>query len=74
MSAGRELHGCDTGDAKITKGYKLPSKHVIHTVGPRYSPSEVEIQAKLLASCYKRSLEVASDNSLKSIVSCLTDA
>ncbi|KAI0805962.1 A1pp-domain-containing protein [Irpex lacteus] len=61
----RTLGGCATGDAKITKGYNLPAKHVIHTVGPVYDDSDVEECAKLLASCYRRSLEVAVDNSLK---------
>jgi hypothetical protein len=68
---GRELNGCDTGDSKITKGYNLPSKHVIHTVGPIYSSPDVDVKAEQLASCYKRSLEVAAENSLKSIVSYL---
>lgn len=60
------LMGCKTGNAKITKGYNLPAKHVIHTVGPvwhRGSRGEPE----LLASCYRRSLEVAVGNRLKSI-------
>ncbi|EIN10011.1 A1pp-domain-containing protein [Punctularia strigosozonata HHB-11173 SS5] len=63
----RTLNGCETGDAKITKGYKLPSKHVIHTVGPVYSSSNVETKASQLASCYRRSLELATENSLRHI-------
>ena len=59
------LHGCETGDAKITLGYNLPAKHVIHTVGPIYSGDNSD--PIKLASCYKRSLEVAKDNNLHSI-------
>lgn len=61
----RTLGGCKTGDAKITKGYKLPSEHVIHTVGPIYSGSADD--PVLLASCYSKSLELAKDNNLHSI-------
>ncbi|VDB92317.1 unnamed protein product [Peniophora sp. CBMAI 1063] len=61
------LDGCETGDAKITKGYRLPARHVIHTVGPVYSASKEDRVASLLASCYRRSLELASEHSLKSI-------
>lgn len=60
------LGGCQTGDAKITKGYRLKAKHVIHTVGPIYHSAGKEAP-KLLASCYRRSLEVASENKLKSV-------
>ena len=55
------LHGCDTGDAKITSAYKLPCKKVIHTVGPMGEYPEK------LSSCYKRSLDVMKSNSLRSI-------
>lgn len=61
----RTLGGCETGDAKITKGYNLKAKHVIHTVGPVY-PAGGKAPV-LLASCYRRSLEVASENKLKSV-------
>ncbi|KAI9061110.1 A1pp-domain-containing protein [Trametes sanguinea] len=63
----RKLNGCDTGDAKITKGYNLPARHVIHTVGPIYSSSNVETKAQQLASCYRTSLQLAVQNSLKHI-------
>jgi len=62
----RTLGGCETGDAKITKGYNLKARHVIHTVGPIYHSSGRKAP-ELLASCYRRSLEVASQNKLKSI-------
>jgi O-acetyl-ADP-ribose deacetylase (regulator of RNase III) len=62
----RTLRGCETGDAKITKGYNLKAKHVIHTVGPVYRRDGKQAP-ELLASAYRRSLEVASENGLKSI-------
>lgn len=64
------LKGCDTGDAKITDAYELPCKRVIHTVGPIYH-REKRVDASrpetLLRSCYRRSLEVAVENDMKSI-------
>jgi O-acetyl-ADP-ribose deacetylase (regulator of RNase III) len=62
----RALHCCRTGDAKITRGYKLPAKHVIHTVGPVYNDG-LRGEAELLASCYRRSLEVAVKNGCQTI-------
>ncbi len=62
----RALNGCATGEAKITKGYNLPSAHVIHTVGPVWHGGNQEEPQKL-ASCYQRSLEVAVGNGLSSI-------
>ncbi|KAJ7052580.1 A1pp-domain-containing protein [Mycena amicta] len=59
------LGGCETGDAKITKAYRLPSKHIIHAVGPVYSRSEN--RARQLASCYRMSLDIAVKNDLKHI-------
>lgn len=64
----RGLGGCRTGEAKLTSGYKLPADYVIHTVGPVYSGSEED--AKLLASCYINSLELAKDNNFESIAFC----
>ncbi|KAA1467690.1 A1pp-domain-containing protein [Dentipellis sp. KUC8613] len=63
----RTLNGCETGNAKITKGYNLPSSHVIHAVGPVYSSSNVAAVAEQLASCYRRSLRLAAENGLKQI-------
>jgi len=60
------LGGCQTGEAKITKGYRLKARHVVHTVGPIYH-SEKKRAPELLASCYRRSLEVASQNNLRSV-------
>jgi O-acetyl-ADP-ribose deacetylase len=62
----RGLGGCATGDAKITKGYRLPARHVIHTVGPIWAGGG-RGEAELLASCYRRSLEVAAENALRTI-------
>ncbi|KAJ7475727.1 A1pp-domain-containing protein [Mycena latifolia] len=61
------LGGCDTGESKITGAYKLPSKHIIHTVGPVYSRSDVENRARQLESCYSTSLNLAVENNLKHI-------
>ena len=61
----RTLGGCRTGHAKITKGYNLKARHVIHTVGPVYSGSEKD--AILLASCYTSSLNIARENDLHTI-------
>ena len=61
----RTLHGCRTGEAKITKGYNLKARHVIHTVGPIYSGSPKD--AQMLRKCYRNSLELAYINDLHSI-------
>lgn len=62
----RTLNGCATGDAKITKGYRLPARHVIHTVGPVWHGG-TKGEPELLASCYRRSFAVARENNLSSI-------
>jgi O-acetyl-ADP-ribose deacetylase (regulator of RNase III) len=62
----RMLHGCKTGDAKITKGYRLPAKHVIHTVGPVWNGGKLD-EENLLASCYRRSLELCEKHGLASV-------
>jgi O-acetyl-ADP-ribose deacetylase (regulator of RNase III) len=60
------LGGCDTGDAKITKGYRLPARHVIHTVGPVWKDGRHD-EPVLLESAYRRCFEVAHQHGLKSI-------
>lgn len=73
MAAGPELvaecrtidGGCPTGEARITKGYQLPAKHVIHTVGPVYNGEPEE--SALLSGCYKNSLTLAEENNIESI-------
>ena len=60
------LRGCATGEAKITAGYKLPARHVIHTVGPVWHGGR-HGEPELLASCYRRSLELAVSHALASI-------
>lgn len=62
----RLLNGCKTGDAKITKGYRLPAKYVIHTVGAVWRDGK-NGEPDLLASCYQRSLKLASTHDIKSI-------
>jgi O-acetyl-ADP-ribose deacetylase (regulator of RNase III) len=60
------LGGCPTGDARITGGYRLPAKHVIHTVGPVWHGGD-KGEPGLLASCYRRAFQLAHDHGLKSI-------
>lgn len=62
----RTLDGCKTGDAKITKGYRLQARHIIHTVGPIYQQNNTLVQEQL-ASAYRRSLEVAEANNIRTI-------
>lgn len=62
----RELGGCPTGEAKITAGYRLPARHVIHTVGPVWHGGN-QGEADLLAACYRHSLELAEDHGLSSL-------
>jgi O-acetyl-ADP-ribose deacetylase (regulator of RNase III) len=62
----RKLGGCKTGDAKITGGYRLPARHVIHTVGPVWRGGG-HGEAELLASCYRNSLALAVENDCRSV-------
>lgn len=62
----RTLHGCATGQAKLTRGYRLPARFVIHTVGPIYRDGR-HGEPELLASCYRQSLELAERNGLHTV-------
>ena len=62
----RLLGGCETGEAKITGGHRLPAKHVIHTVGPVWRGGE-EGEPGMLASCYRRSLDLAHENGCRTV-------
>lgn len=62
----RLLHGCRTGDAKITRGYDLPARYIIHTVGPVWNGGENH-EDQLLASCYSRCYRIAREKGLRSI-------
>lgn len=62
----KTLNGCFTGNAKITKGYRLPAKYIIHTVGPVWYGGKKN-EAEKLASCYRKSLTLATSNSIKTI-------
>jgi O-acetyl-ADP-ribose deacetylase len=62
----RLLGGCSTGDAKLTRGYRLPARYVIHTVGPVWHGGSHD-ESELLASCYRRSIEVAAATGLRSL-------
>ncbi len=62
----RTLGGCPTGSARITAGYNLPAAHVIHTVGPVWRGGDAG-EGELLASCYRKSLELAREHRLKSV-------
>jgi O-acetyl-ADP-ribose deacetylase (regulator of RNase III) len=66
LAACRKLDGCETGSAKITPGYRLPARHVIHAVGPVWYGGDGN-EEDLLASCYRTSLIVAGDHGLQSI-------
>ena len=66
LAACRSLGGCDTGDAKITRGFRLPARHIIHTVGPVWRGGN-HGEAGLLAACYRQSLQLAADHRLQSI-------
>jgi O-acetyl-ADP-ribose deacetylase (regulator of RNase III) len=62
----KSLNGCPTGEARITAGYQLPAKHVIHTVGPVWHGGRNN-EAALLRSCYEHSMQLAHDNDLHTI-------
>src|SRR5436305_2678739 len=62
----RTLGGCPTGEARITRGYRLPARHVIHTVGPVWRGGG-QGEAELLASCYRNSLDLAARHGLRTI-------
>ncbi|HBX52619.1 MAG: O-acetyl-ADP-ribose deacetylase [Bacteroidetes bacterium GWF2_33_38] len=62
----KTLNGCQVGEVKITKAYNLPSKHVIHAVGPVWHGGEKN-ESELLANCYKNSIQIAVANNLKTI-------
>jgi O-acetyl-ADP-ribose deacetylase (regulator of RNase III) len=62
----RTLGGCDTGDARLTQGYNLKARYIIHTVGPVYNPHEPEVP-QLLRSAYHRSLQLALERGIQSI-------
>jgi O-acetyl-ADP-ribose deacetylase (regulator of RNase III) len=62
----RLLNGCKTGNAKMTKGYKLPAKYIIHTVGPVWNGGHKQ-EAELLKSCYEKCMEIATKENFESI-------
>jgi O-acetyl-ADP-ribose deacetylase (regulator of RNase III) len=66
LEACRELGGCEVGDAKLTAGYRLKARYVIHTVGPVWR-SGTHGEERLLASCYSRSLEIAAQAQFRSV-------
>jgi len=66
LDACRPLGGCQTGDARITPGFRLPARFVIHTVGPVWHGGD-RGEPELLASCYRRSIEVAAENDLHTL-------
>jgi len=67
LEACKKLKGCSTGDVKMTPGYRLPAKFVIHTVGPVWSSSQAQVHQAHLASCYQKALLLAQEKELSSI-------
>ena len=66
LAACRTLGGCEPGDAKLTRGYRLPARFVIHTVGPIWHGGKHE-EPETLANCYRNSLQLAAENGIKTI-------
>ena len=66
LEACRKLHGCNTGDAKATPGFRLPAKWIFHAVGPVWNGGNHH-EDELLAGCYRRGLELAAEHNVKSI-------
>lgn len=66
LAACRALGGCATGDARLTRGYRLPARYVIHAVGPVWQGGSAD-EAALLASCYRRSLALAREHEVRSL-------
>ena len=66
----RTLGGCPTGSARITRGYDLPAKYVLHTVGPIIADTPTKRDCELLESCYRSCLELAAANNLESVAFC----
>lgn len=66
LQACRALRGCKTGEAKLTRGYRLPARHVIHTVGPVWHGGQGG-EPELLASCYRASLQLAAQQGLRTL-------
>jgi O-acetyl-ADP-ribose deacetylase (regulator of RNase III) len=66
LEACRALHGCRTGEAKLTPGFRLPARYVIHTVGPIWRGGGQD-EATLLAACYRNSLELARQHDVRSV-------
>lgn len=66
LQACRALRGCKTGEAKLTRGYRLPARHVIHTVGPVWHDGQGG-EPELLASCYRASLQLAAQQGLRTL-------
>ena len=62
----RGLNGCNTGEAKLTKGYRLPARYIIHTVGPVWRGGK-NGEPELLASCYRRSMQLAAQNGIHTL-------
>lgn len=62
----KTLNGCETGQAKITKAYNLPAKHIIHTVGPVWQGGDHD-EAKLLSSCYQQCMKLANEHKITTI-------